>query len=318
MDNNSLSLAFDFGGTKLAAGLVNTRDGTIIDHRKNPTPSQKGAKASLAKMVQMGKSLIEHNPGFHPIHIGVSFGGSVSKDRKSIGRSIHIHGWDQFPITDYLGDIFRLPVFLDNDANAAALGEWTFGAGKKAASMLYIQLSTGVGSGIIIDGKIWRGEGLGAEFGHVKVNGWDTLCVCGQKGCIESIASGWALKDSGQQLLNRNPVNQNLNLLCKGDIEKIDARILFSSMRQGDYSSAQIINNAFEALGIALANAIVIMDPSVVVLGGGLCKSKDSFSSILDESLKKYLLSAIYKRLCIRYSFFEGKETLVGAALLDL
>jgi glucokinase len=313
----NIALAFDFGGTKLAAGLVDASSGEIIDYIYEHTPPDKSARSSLDLMVCMGTSLIEHNPEYPPFRVGISFGGSISKDRQRIRRSVHVTGWNEFAITDYFSKQFKVPVFLDNDANVAALGEWAFGAGKNAPSLLYVQLSTGIGGGFVIDGHIWRGEGLAVEFGHIKVQGCDKPCVCGQRGCLESLASGWSLQKAGQELQQRSKPDATINRLCHNNPQKIDARLLFVAMDEGDPEATQIIFQAFNALGFALSNAITILDPAVVILGGSICKSSYLFTPFLDESLKAHLLNGIYQHLCLKYAVLNGKETLLGAATLD-
>jgi glucokinase len=314
---HNIAMSFDFGGTKLAAGLVDVSKCEFIDYTYQVTPPDKSAHSSLNLMVNMGKLLIEHNPKFPPFRIGISFGGSLSKDRRKIRRSVHIIGWDEFPLADYISSEFQVPVFIDNDANLAALGEWAFGVGKNTTSLLYVQISTGIGGGIVLDGSIWHGEGLAAEFGHMKVDGFNNLCVCGQSGCVESIASGWALKKTGQELFEKSGQDSILSRLCHNDAQEIDARLLFSAMKKGDPEATQVIDQAFTALGFALSNAITIIDPAVVILGGSVCKSNQLFAPILERSLKANLLNGIYKHLCLKYSILNGKETLLGAAILD-
>ena len=317
MNEKVFALAFDFGGTKLAAALINTNTGELEDYLICPTPQPKTAVNSLSAMEKLGRQLITNNGNNSPFRIGISFGGSIDQDRKTVKRSVHVNGWDHFPIVDYFYRRFSIPVFLENDANAAALGEWAFGAGDQVESMLYIQLSTGIGAGLVITGQIWRGEGYAGEFGHVKSHECKDYCVCGQKGCLESAFAGWAIQKAGQELVRTNPSDSLLGQLCENDILKIDARLVFEAMRRGDTGSTRIIHNGVDKLGTALSNAINLLDPSKVILGGSICKSKSLFSARLDDILKTHVINSIYSHSQFGFASLAGKETLIGAAMLD-
>ena len=316
MNNSDLALAFDFGGTKLAVALVNIKTGELEQYSTCLTPRTKTFTDSISAIEKLANQIL-HDCSNTPLsHVGISFGGSVNQDRQSVKRSVHVSGWDQFPIVEYFQKKYGVPTFLENDANAAALGEWAFGAGERNDNLLYIQLSTGIGAGLIINQQIWRGEGYAGEFGHIKTFGCSNQCVCGQKGCLESAFSGWAIQKAGQELFSSSPSETILTQLCNNDVARIDARMVFSAMKKGDPGATLIIQSGVEKLGIALSNTINLLDPAKVILGGSICKSKSLFSDQLDHILKRNVIRSIHAHLQMDYSHLSGNETLIGAALL--
>ncbi len=317
MNQHDIALAFDFGGTKLAAALVDTVTGDIVGYSTCLTPEEKTASSSLNAIMTLGNTLLANNKTMPPSHIGISFGGSIAKDRRSVNRSVHIEGWDQFPLTEHLEQHYSLPAFMDNDANIAALGEWAFGAGERADSMLYVQLSTGIGAGLILHGQVWRGEGLAGEFGHMKSFGCDDPCVCGQQGCLESSFAGWAIQKAGQKLYQENPSGTALSRLSGDRLTEIDAQMVFQAMRSGDPGATRIIHAGVDKLGVALSNAINLLDPAIIVIGGGISKSLRVFRERLNHCLKANVIRSIYAHINIRQATLQGKETLIGAAVLQ-
>jgi glucokinase len=315
----SYALAFDFGGTKLAAGLVNLASGEILNLIRLPAPSAQGAEACLQAMVDTGTAILQSTniPRREILGIGISFGGLVSKDRRTVIKSMHVKNWDEFPLPDRLSMLFELPTFMDNDGNAAALGEWTFGAGKGCRNMLYVQVSTGIGSGLILSNQIFRGESLAGEFGHMTVIPDGPDCACGKKGCIESLASGWALKKYTLEAFQKAPHTSPLFELGSINPDSIDAELLIHAYRKGDKQAVEIINRGFEYLGLGISNAIALFDPQVVVLGGGVTRAWDVMFPIVKAALEKYL-PPIFRdgRVRLEHSVLNGSETLLGAAML--
>jgi glucokinase len=313
------ALAFDFGGTKLASGLVNISTGEILNFIRQPAPSAQGAEVCLQAMVDSGTAILQStNISRHAIlGIGISFGGIVSKDRRTVIKSMHVKNWDNFPLPDRISMLFELPTFMDNDGNAAALGEWTFGAGKGTENMLYVQVSTGVGSGLILSNQIFRGESLAGEFGHMTVIPDGPDCACGKKGCIESLTSGWALRKYALEAFPKAPHKSALFELGSINPDAIDAELLIKAYREDDKQAVEIINRGFEYLGLGISNAIALVDPQVVVLGGGVTRAWDVMFPIVKAAMENYL-PPLFRgdRVRLEHSVLNGSETLLGAAML--
>ncbi|MCE1253964.1 MAG: ROK family protein [Anaerolineae bacterium] len=311
-------LAFDFGGTKLAAALVDLTSGEIAASETQATPANRGAEASLKVMLQAGADVLE-KAGFTNKDIsgvGISFGGPMSHDRRHVLRSLHVSDWDDFPLPDYVSKTFNVPAFMDNDGNAAALGEWYYGAGRGMTDMLYVQVSTGVGAGLILDRRVFRGQGLAAEFGHLTVTADGPMCACGKRGCVESLAAGWAMARSGKEAYAKAPAGSVLKTLGDQAAGAVDAKMLIEADRKGDAQAVEIVKSGFTYLGISVANAIALIDPQMVVIGGGLTRSWDVMNPLVQAALAEYLPPMFRNRTRVEHSQLHGTETLLGAALL--
>jgi len=310
-------LALDFGGTKLAAALVDLSAGEILESVVQPTPSDQGAD-SLRTMLQMGRQAV-NKCAVSLVNldgVGISFGGPISQDRRSVLRSLHVKDWDAFPLADYMADTFGVPASMDNDGNAAALGEWYFGAGRETENMLYIQASTGVGAGLILERRIYRGQGLAGEFGHLTVMADGPLCACGKRGCVESLTAGWALARCGQAAYEKAGPGSALKMLGDQASGQIDARLVLEACRQGDPAAKEMVERGFKYLGVGICNAVVLLDPQMVAIGGGISRAWDVMYPQLQSALAVYLPPMFQNRVRLEWSQLKGTETLLGAALL--
>jgi glucokinase len=183
--------------------------------------------------------------------------------------------------------------------------------------MLYVQVSTGVGSGLILNNRIFRGEGLAGEFGHMTVipNGPD--CACGKKGCIESLTSGWALKNYAFEAFNHAAHDSALFRLGSMSPETIDAETLIQAYREKDPQADEIITRGFQYLGLGISNAVALIDPQMVVLGGGITRAWDVMAPVVSAAMEEYL-PPLFRggRVRLEHSLLNGTETLLGAAML--
>lgn len=311
------ALALDFGGTKLAAGVVNIETGEISALVRKSTPAEQGAQATLQTMLAAGQEAVQRS-GLESqiLRVGVSFGGPISKDRTTVLHSHHVADWDGIRLTDQISQVFGIPAYMDNDANAAALGEWYFGAGKGAENMVYIQVSTGVGAGLILNGQLFRGSALAGEFGHIIVQPGGPRCACGRFGCVESLCSGWALARDGKAALREASLHSPLRELCAGDPDQISAKTVIEACRRGDAQAEAILRRAFTGLAIGIANVVSLFDPDTLVLGGGVTRAQDVLLRFLEPALQEYLHPLSKGRFVLKFSELNGMETLLGAALL--
>ena len=318
MTQPKYALALDFGGTKLAAALVDVTSGEIAASEFQPTPLGKGSDASLKTMFQLGKHVLQKSStALSAVRgVGISFGGPISQDRRSVLRSLHVPDWESFALPDYAAETFGLPAFMDNDGNAAALGEWYFGAGCGTEQMLYVQVSTGVGAGLILDKRVYRGQGLAGEFGHLTVMADGPECACGKRGCVESLAAGWALARYGRDAYEAAGPDSVLKALGDQGSGSIDARLVIEACRQGDPLAEMIVDRGFMYLGVGISNAIVLLDPQMVTIGGGISRAWDIMHPRLQSALGLYLPPMFRNRVRIELSQLHGTETLLGAALL--
>ncbi|HMO58714.1 MAG TPA: ROK family protein [Roseiflexaceae bacterium] len=261
-------LGLDFGGTKLAAGLVQ-HDGRIIAGRRSATPAG-GAAASLATMLAMAHDLITaHGP---VEGVGVSFGGPVEADGRTVRLSMHVAGWDNAPLAQQLEEALGVPAAIANDGDAAALAEYRFGAGRGVQHLLYLTLSTGIGGGIIIGGRLHRGEHAWAgEVGHMVLQPHGPPCPCGRNGCLESLASGLSIARDARLRL-ADPATPSSTLHAQPS-HALTAQAVAAAAAAGDRLAHEIWQHAMEWIGIGIASAANLLNPGRVVVGGGLTRA---------------------------------------------
>jgi len=310
-------LALDFGGTKLAAAVVDTKTGKTTALTRKSTPVRQGAEATLNTMIEVGWEALEGCGIKDQItRVGISFGGPVNKVRTTVLHSHHVSEWDGIVLTERITNIFDIPAFMENDANAGAFGEWYFGAGERAENMIYIQVSTGVGAGVILNHQLYRGEALAGEFGHITVLPNGPTCVCGKSGCVESLCSGWAIARDGKEAFEHVALSSPLWRLSEGKKENIKASTVIDAYREGDLLAKTILDQSFTNLGIGIANIICLFDPEIVVIGGGIARAKDVMLEFLEPALDNYVHHLFKNRYRLKFSELDGQETLLGAALL--
>jgi len=267
-------------------------------------------------MFDMGRQALEECGLSTPARVGISFGGPISADRKEVLMSCHVAGWEGVPLPKLASEAFDCPAEMDNDANAAALGSWYFDTHTEPDDMVYVQISTGIGSGLILNRNLFRGGGMAGEIGHITVIPDGPECMCGKRGCLESLCAGWALARDGREALEKASKDSALYQLCEGDPSQIDVQLLIQAARRGDSQAKAIVNRAFTALGIAIANVISLLDPQVIVLGGGVARAEKEMRAVLDPVIRRELYPPFRERYKLRFSHLNGKETLLGAALL--
>ncbi|MCC6606860.1 MAG: ROK family protein [Anaerolineae bacterium] len=258
-----LILVCDFGGTKLSAAVieeaaVNEPDAAWRGHLRRLSPPGASAQTDIEMMIGMGWELLG---GERPSHIGISFGGPVDYQSGVVRLSHHVPGWENVPIQQLFADAFHAPTWVDNDANVAALGEWRFGAGRGVADLLYVTVSTGVGGGWILDGRPYRGAtGMAGEIGHTVVDPNGPLCLCGKQGCVERLASG--------------PYMAHDVALARGlPPEEVTGQLVAEWAAAGEATAVAILERGARGLGVGLGNAANLLNPSRIVLGGGVTKS---------------------------------------------
>jgi len=275
----------DYGGTKHAAALLRAGERTWAAHTRVQSPPGADAAYDQATMRRMTHGLLAQVPG-QLVAIGVSFGGPVDAARGLVRLSHHIPGWEEIPLAEQLRAEFGAPAAADNDANVAALGEWRFGAGQGCESLLYVTISTGIGGGWVLGGRIWGGaDGMAGEIGHMIVRPGGTLCDCGRRGCLEAEACGRAiaakararLLDEGQPSAQppRGTDDEGAKMLAAagGRVEAVTAQIVAQAAEAGDALAQAILDDAARMLGLGLSAAISLLNPERVVLGGGVTKS---------------------------------------------
>lgn len=247
-------------------------------HSRVVSPPGADAAYDQATMLRMAHGLLAQTRG-RLAAIGVSFGGPVDARKGLVRLSHHVPGWKDVPLAALLAEEFAAPVAVDNDANVAALGEWRYGAGQGCDSVLYVTVSTGIGGGWVLDGRIWSGaDGMAGELGHVVVRPGGTPCVCGKRGCVEAEACGPAMARKAASRLRESPHAGSLLLaLAEGRPDAVTGEMVARAAQAGDPLAQDVLMEGAAALGSGLAAAINLVNPAVVVLGGGVTKAGEAW-----------------------------------------
>jgi glucokinase len=263
-----LAIGIDAGGTKIAGMLVDER-GTILDRRLVETPAQ-DAEATVDAMISLATDFTGGHDGI--VGVGAGAAGLVSLD--GVMRFAPNVAWREFPLRDRLAAGIGLPVFVDNDANVAAWGEFRFGAGRGSTDMLLVTVGTGIGGGIVAGGELFRGaHGFAAEIGHIIVEPGGPRCGCGNQGCWEQVASGRAIGRLGQVAGAEHPESTMTKLA--GGASAITGPIVTEAAKRGDPIAVQILADVGRRLGEGIAGLVNVLDPDVVVVGGGAIGAGD-------------------------------------------
>ncbi|MBF8189320.1 ROK family protein [Nonomuraea sp. K274] len=260
-------LSLDIGGTKLAAGVV-TGDGRIHGWQVTPTRREEGPRQVLARLFDLGRKAVADAGEPEVAAVGISCGGPLDTATGVLGCPPHLPGWIDVPVGALAAEAFGVPSALENDATAAALGEFRYGAGRGTRTMLYLTVSTGVGGGSVIGGRLHRGAaGNGGELGHVMVRPGGRRCTCGRHGCLEAYASGTAIAERAREAL---ATGRPSSLAAVGNPTAEDVS---RAVESGDGLAREIWDETTWALGTAITDLVNVFEPELVVLGGGVTRS---------------------------------------------
>ena len=268
------AIGIDIGGTKVLGGVV-TGTGEILATARRDTPRE-GGRALTEAIANVATELAQQYP---VDSIGVSAAGFISSDRQTMLATPNISNWNGVNLVAELTEILNKKIVLENDANAAAWGEFKFGAGRGRSDLMMLTLGTGVGGGLILGGSVFRGAfGIGAELGHIRIVPEGQLCGCGIRGCLEQYASGSALMRHAREAIDASPLLAR-NLLDRGDgtIEGLRGSDITEAARDGDPVAIAAFNTMATYLGAGIASLCAVIDPSCVVLGGGVIDAGELF-----------------------------------------
>ena len=275
-NTETLALGFDLGGTKILTAVVNTQ-GEIVSHDRRRTPATKGHQAIIQSMLKSADRALDL-AGIATAELGaVGIGAAGLSDPETgvLFTSPHLPGWRDVPLRDIIEKGLGKKSFLINDADAAALGEFHFGAGRGTRHLIYITVSTGIGGGIIINGQIYTGaSGAAGEIGHMTIDVNGPPCNCGNRGCWETLASGTALAREARHRISEGAKTSILEH-ADGDINKLTAEAVHSAAKDGDSLAKELIARTGYYLGVGLANLINMFNPELIVIGGGLSNIGD-------------------------------------------
>jgi glucokinase len=267
-----LSIGIDVGGTKIAAGVVDD-DGKIVARTQRDTPADSSDRTAEA-IIDAAAELI----GQHEVEaVGIGAAGFVSSDRSTVLFAPNL-AWRDEPLGARVGEALKVPVVVENDANAAAWGEFAFGAARDVQDMVCITVGTGIGGGVVISGELLRGaHGVGAELGHMRVVPGGHRCGCGARGCWEQYASGRALVREGRARAESGSLAaaQMLSVCGITDSADLTGPMITTAATCGDPCAVELLDDLGRWLGEGLASIATLFDPSLIVLGGGVSAARD-------------------------------------------
>jgi glucokinase len=281
-------LALDVGGTKLAAGVV-TSDGTVLSFRHLPTEVHQGPEKVVERLVALGHRVLADAGGTGgPVDaVGIGCGGPLDPVTGTILGPPGLPGWDSVPLVRLVEEAFGLPTVLENDGTAAALGEYRWG-GWEVRDLVYLTVSTGLGGGVVLDGRLRRGAaGQGGELGHIVIDWQGRRCGCGQRGCAEAYVSGTAIAARATEALATGPpvgptdrpaarpAGPPREASALSAVESVSARDVAIAARAGDPLAREIWDETTAMLGRVVAVVVNVFEPELVVLGGGVTRAGD-------------------------------------------
>jgi glucokinase len=302
-------LALDFGGTKLAAGILDLTDRRWLTRGSCEAPSSLGAPAVVERMLVLADAQVAVSEQA-PEAVGISFDGPVDPTRGCPQTCHHVAGWEGYPLREQVGQHYGLPVGLENDATVAALAEWRFGAGQGCDNLLYLTVSTGVGGGLVLNGRLYRGQrGLAGEIGHMGLDPDGPYCPCGRRGCLEALAAGPAIVRNMREALLRNPAPSILRNQAVWS-----AREVAEAARAGDTLANEALRRAAQALGLGIGNALNLLNLERVILGGGVTGAGEEYLAWVREAAQARTVAGV--GVDIRLAGLGADAPLWGASAL--
>ena len=285
INSSALTIGIDIGGTKVLGGVVDA-SGKIIESARRVTPAA-GGKELIATIVELIKEL---NSKHEIAGIGICVAALISADQGTIVGAPNIANLSELNFVAEIKKVFDLPVIAENDANAAMWAEYKFGSAKGFNPVMFFIIGTGMGGGLVIDGKLFRGaNGIGAEFGHMIVQPKGILCGCGAHGCIEQYASGSALMRYAKDAITADPIAGKALLDAAGGINNLTGEILTEAAKNGDQLAISAFNKQADWLGSACASYTLLLDPQAIVVGGGVVQAGELFLAPVRAAMEKYM-----------------------------
>lgn len=306
-----VTIGVDIGGTKIAVGAVDEH-GAILEKVRRDTPAT-DTDAIEAAIVDAVQELRERH---EVTSVGVGAAGFVDVERSTVLIAPNL-AWRKEPLRADLEGELEVPVVIENDANAAAWGEFTFGAGEDVDEMLLVTVGTGIGGGLVLDGELYRGAfGVAAEIGHLRVVPNGRPCPCGNKGCWEQYASGTALVREARELAaKRSPHSADLVERAGGDPQAIKGRMITAAAQDGDGFALEQLNELGRWLGEGIATLAAVLDPAAVVLGGGVSSAGELLLGPAREAFRSNLTGRRFRpELDLRLATLKNDAGLIGAA----
>lgn len=305
-------LCFDIGGTRIKGGVLDEK-GRIFARKEVDTHVYSGVQGIVQQLKKMETEWIAENPVWKDQIKGIGIGVPGFVEKGKVWEAVNL-GWRDEPLTEHVQKFFTLPVFLLNDANAAALGELWLGGGRGLRHLLCVTVGTGIGAGVIVDGTLHLGKyGMAGEIGHFQI-GIETgsLCSCGNKGCLETFASATAIAAQGLEVARQGTSKKLSQVLLENG--RIESRDVVEAAEMGDGMAVKILQEAGEKLGRALGNIFLVLAPERILIGGGVSRAGTLLLSPLRKGFHEMMPNIVKKEPIVFLAELGNDAGMVGLA----
>lgn len=312
-----LALVADLGGTNTRVALVDDT-GTTVQRQSASTQADAGRETVMESLATALQEMAAKAEVSAVVGVGLSVASPIDPATGEMYNPPNLHGegWHLFSPKKYLQDRLGLPVSLANDATLGAMGEHAFGAGRGSDNMIYLTLSTGIGGGIITDGRLYTGhKGFAGEIGHLTIDRNGATCNCGNVGCLEAMASGTAVNRMARERLSAGE-QSSLLAAAGGDASAVDAKMVAEAAKAGDPLAQSLMDEVGTNLGIGIVSLMHIFDPELIVIGGGMSRDLDMLMPRINQEIQLHAMAHLKDRRPVVKSDLGDDVSLLGAAAL--
>ncbi|MBT4513301.1 MAG: ROK family protein [Chloroflexi bacterium] len=315
--NDSFIIAVDLGGTSFRVALADSA-ATFLNRNAEPTRASDGPRIGMQRIIETIRTTAS-TVGMEKIKgIAVATAGPIDPGNGVILTPPSLPSWHNVPLKQHLKEAFHIPVWVESDADMAAVGEHRFGAGQGYDRLVYFTVSTGIGGGIIIDGQLLRGSKISAaEIGHIIVDPRGPQCNCGGKGHVEAMASGTAIARMAKERISHGSAS-SLVELCQNDLSRLTAEMVVAAARKGDNLASEVVHEAGTSLGIAVVSLMHTPDPDIVIIGGGVSNAGDLILQPIREVIADRAMIDFRNRTKVVQSALGDDSGLYGAIAFGL
>ena len=310
-----LTLGIDLGGTKILTSVMNPK-GDMLSRDHSITPAAEGPDGVIQAIVASAERALQGSSVAtdRVSAVGIGAPGLADTEAGLLFTSPNLPGWKDVPLRDIIQEKLKKKAFLINDGNAAALGEHYFGAARGVNHFIYITISTGIGGGIVVDGKVLRGfKGMAGEIGHMTITDEGPLCHCGNRGCWEALASGTALAKAARKRIETGADTTILSF-AEGKIDEVTAQTVQSAAENGDPIANQLILKVAYYFGVGVANLINIFNPEMIVIGGGLSNMGERLFKPAHRVVEERAFNRAYRTVRFVKAALGRNSGVLGAA----
>ena len=310
-------LGVDIGGTKVAVGVVDDY-GKILSQTRTPMAANGTAEAGFDAVDKAIRSVIATDAGNAIQGIGICAPGPLDPRTGVVLNPPNVPCWRNFPLAERVRALYRIPVKVDNDANAAALAETRWGAARGFRYVFYATIGTGIGTGIVFDGAIYHGKtGSAGEGGHVSIDYRGPVCGCGKRGCIEVLASGTAIGARARTKLTADRSRDSAMLgLASGDVASVTSQTVPRAYDVGDPMAQEVLTETVELLTPWLGSIVDLLDPDVIVIGGGVAAMLKPFFEQIQLKLPEWCVNPKANEIPLRMAHYGADAGIAGGAAL--